>query len=237
MIRFFFIAWVACASSAAAQRTVLADFNLVIGGPMARSGAGVTQSLWGDSSATVRWFAGRVWRDTLLVDTLSALLQQRLSAHLGTAVILAPRKGNPATVRPMTANPSWGRDEMLRRKNRIGALPDLLLKQALADPQLRPDRVIIIDCRIDRDVQGDGAGKLTDRAARERAVVSLVIEVYDRTERRLTRAAVEGVTNDRWKYYQRIMGLRQQDTSLTGREIADLVQLAFDKALPKLKLR
>ncbi len=227
-----------CASLAgglSAQSTALIDVNLVVGGPMARSGAAVTQSLWGDSSSTVRTLRGKIWRDTSLVDTLLALTRARLSARLGRPISVAPAGNNPTLVRPTTAEPALGKDEMLRRKNRIGGLPALTPKQAFADRKLAAgkalENAIVIDCNIERDIQSEGANKLTDRAARERAVVRLSITLIDRDGKRLVEASVSGLSTDRWKYFSRVMGLRQQDTSLSGREILDLYALALDRAL------
>lgn len=221
--------------AARAQRTAVVDVNLVVGGPQARSGAGVTISLWGDSSTTVRHLRGRLWRDTTLVDTLLALTAQRLSARLGRPVRILPYTRTPAAARPTTADPKLGTTEMLRRKNRIGDLPAFTLAQAFAAPppqgQGPLDHAIVIDCSIARDGQGEGAGRLTDRGARERAVVSLSLTLTDRSGRRLLTASAQGLSNDRWKYYSRVMGLRQNDTSLSGREILDLYVLALERAL------
>jgi hypothetical protein len=223
------------ATAASGQRTAVVDINLIVGGNFARSGTGVTQGLWGDSSATVRFVQGKVWRETTLVDTLSRLTERRLTEHFGRAVSTVPVVVKPTEVRPTTANPRLGADEMQRRKNRIGGLTALSLDQAFADKSLNLDEAIVIDCTLEREAQGEGKGKLTDNGARERVMVSLSIMRVNKERKRTWSGSVDQVTNSRWKYYQKLVGLRQNDTSLSGREIMDLYQLALDKLLARTK--
>jgi hypothetical protein len=222
-------------TTAMAQRVAVVDINLIVGGNFARSGTGITQGLWGDSSATVRFLQGKIWREVNLVDSLSRLTERRMREHFGKAVSTVPVAVVPNEVRPTTANPRLGADEMQRRKNRIGGLPALSLDQAFADKSLRIDEAIVVDCTLEREAQGAGKGKLTDNGARERVLVSLSVSSVNKERKRTWSGAVDQVTNSRWKYYQKLVGLRQNDTSLSGREIMDLYQLALDKLLARTK--
>jgi hypothetical protein len=223
------------ATPAAAQRMAVVDINLIVGGNFARSGSGVTQSMWGDSSATVRFLQGKVWREVNLADTVSRLTERRLREYFGKTVSTVPVIVTLNDVRPTTANPRLGAAEMQRRKNRIGGLPSLTIDQAFADKSLRVDEAVVIDCRLQPEAQGDGKSKLTDNGARERVLVSLSILNVNKERKRVWSGDVNDVTNSRWKYYSKVMGLRQNDASLSGREILDLYQLALDRLLTRTK--